>query len=396
MTATPRGAPGRVAAVHHQTRRGLLVTTGFVAAAVVAAVARGNRGWWLPVHLFAVGGLLSAISTTTQMLAVTWSAAPAPRPVMSATQRWLLAAGAVAATAGRELSNDLLFAIGSALVVISLLGLAALLWQVRSQAVTPRFHPALEAYLAAALLGAAGTSLGYVVGGGHAGRRFVELRGAHLLLNLFGLVGLVVAATLPYFVATQLRTKMSSRATPAVVRSLAGGLVIAALAAVGGRAIDSPWLAAAGLLAYGLGIVGVVALLPVFGRGRLRWAGPRAIQLLLGVAWWIGMTFALAAAALRDTDDRPILLALVIGGFAQILVASLAYLGPVVRGGGHEQLTSGFRLTRSWVSLAAGNLAPVAALLEWWRALAAVLVVWLVDLLMRAVALVGARRAVSG
>jgi hypothetical protein len=52
--------------------------------------------------------------------------------------------------------------------------------------------------------------------------------------------------------------------------------------------------------------------------------------------------------------------ALVLGGYGQILVASLAYLGPVLRSGGHVHLTGGFTTTRSWLSLAAGNLAPLA------------------------------------
>ena len=86
------------------------------------------------------------------------------------------------------------------------------------------------------------------------------------------------------------------------------------------------------------------------------------MQLAAGLAWWAAMTVALAVATIRETDDRAILQALVIGGFAQILVASLAYLGPVLRGGGHRRLTAGFAITRSWVSLAAGNAAALAAL----------------------------------
>ncbi|MGH9133470.1 MAG: hypothetical protein ACRDZZ_06005 [Ilumatobacteraceae bacterium] len=73
-----------------------------------------------------------------------------------------------------------------------------------------------------------------------------------------------------------------------------------------------------------------------------------------------------------------------IGGFAQILVASLAYLGPVLRGGGRRPLTAGFALTRSWVSLAAGDAAAVAALVGHAQALAAALAIWLTDIVVRA------------
>jgi len=106
-----------VAAVHAQTRRGLLVALGFVVAAAVAGVAGVGGGWWVPLHLFAVGGLLSAISATTQMLAVTWSAAPAPRPSLAATQRWALAAGAVALVVGRQQGWTSVLAAGGLTVV---------------------------------------------------------------------------------------------------------------------------------------------------------------------------------------------------------------------------------------------------------------------------------------
>ena len=125
-------------------------------------------------------------------------------------------------------------------------------------------------------------------------------------------------------------------------------------------------------------------MLPIFARSRLRWAGPRVVQLAVGLGWWAAMTMALAVTTVRATDDRMILHALVIGGFAQILVASLAYLGPVLRGGGHRRLTAGFAITRSWVSLAAGNTAAVAELVGHGPALAAALAIWLMDTAIRA------------
>lgn len=58
-------------AVHAQTCHGLLVAAVFVVAAVIAGITRVGAGRWLPLHLFVIGGLLSAISAATQMLAVT-------------------------------------------------------------------------------------------------------------------------------------------------------------------------------------------------------------------------------------------------------------------------------------------------------------------------------------
>jgi nitrite reductase (NO-forming) len=384
VPAAGRGAPGRVAEVHGQTKRGLLIAAAFVVAAGVVGVSGVGASWWLPLHLFAVGGLLSAISATTQMLAVTWSAAPAPRPAVAATQRWVLAVGAIALVVGREQHSTWLFVAGGTAVVAAMLGLAAILVRIRQQAVTPRFAPAIEAYVFAVLAGAIGMSIGILLGTGRAGARAIELRDVHLVLNVFGLVGLVIAGTLPYFAATQVRSKMSPRATPTVMRIVFGVLVVATAVAAFGHLVDRSGVAAGGLITYVVGLLGVAALLPIYMPSRLRWAGPRVVQLLAGVGWWAAMTVALAVAAIRGTGDRAILQALVIGGLAQILVASLAYLGPVLRGGGHRRLTAGFTITRSWVSLAAANAAALAALVGHRPTLAAALAVWLADVVIRA------------
>jgi hypothetical protein len=383
-TAVGRGAPQRVADVHGQTRRGLLVAAGFTGAAVVSGITRVGGDWWVPLHLFVVGALLSAVSATTQMLAVTWSASPAPRPLVAAAQRWTLAAGAVVLIVGRETDRTWMFVAGGTTVIAAVLGLGVILIRIRRRAVTPRFAPAIEAYVAAVVAGAAGMSIGLALGTGRAGRSFVHLRDVHLVLNVFGLVGLVIAATLPYFAATQVRSKMSPRATPSTMRLVFGALVTATAVAATGRLIGRPGVAAAGLLAYALGLLVIAALLPIYTRSRLRWAGPRLLQLAAGIAWWAAMTVALAVAAVSGAADGAFLRALVIGGFAQILVASLAYLGPVLRGGGHEQLTAGFAITRSWVSLTAGNMAAMAALVGHDPTLAAALAVLLTDVAFRA------------
>src|SRR5690606_26156260 len=100
-------------------------------------------------------------------------------------------------------------------------------------------------------------------------------------------------------------------------------------AAAIGSLLDRSVVIAVGLLGYAAGLLVIAVLLPMYRTSRITWAGPRAVQLLAGLGWWTAMTVALAVA--RDTSERAILQALVIGGFAQILIASLAYLGPVLR-----------------------------------------------------------------
>lgn len=195
-------------------------------------------------------------------------------------------------------------------------------------------------------------------------------------------MGIVVIGTLPYFTATQTRTRMSPRATPRHVRLVTAGGAAATATAAAGHLVDRPGLAASGLAA-------TVALLPRLGRRQWGWAGPRLVQMVAGIAWWAATTAALAVAtADRHSDQGPILQALAIGGFGQILVASLAYFGPVLRGGGHRRLGAGFALTGSWPSVAAANVAAAGALADVGRLAAAGLAAWVVEGAPRAARLV--------
>ncbi len=373
------GAPGRVAAVHAQARQGLALTAAFVVAAFVVGLAGAGANWWPALHLFVVGAVLSAISAVTLMLSVTWSASPAPRPVVAAAQRGLLAAGAVALVVGHEGGRAWLFVSGGVSVIIAMLGLVLMLMGVRRDAVTARFAPAIEAYVAAVALGSVGMTIGVLLGTGHAPMNASPLRDAHLTLNLYGLVGLVIAGTLPFFAATQVRSKMSRRATPAAMRATLTVLAAATVLAVVGHLTLQPIVVAIGLLQYSLGLAAVAGMLPIYSFSRVSWAGPRVLQLVAGIGWWAAMTVALAITSLRGLEDRHVLQALVIGGFAQILVASLAYLAPVLRGGGHRRLTAGFSATRSWVSLVVANAAAFAALAGQLVVVAVMLSVWLAD-----------------
>lgn len=383
--STTPADPRRVAEIHRQTRRSLRLAAGFVLVAPIAAVVPHATGAWLPLHLFLVGGLLGAISVVTQLLAVSWSASPAPPPKMAGAQRWLLALGAGTVALGRELPARALVVAGGSAVIIALLVLGANLVRIRSRATNDRFHPAIDAYILAVTAGVAGTPIGIALAVGGAGSDSGMLRDAHLTLNLFGLVGIVIVGTLPYLIATQARTKMSSRATPRRLRTLTIGLGVATAVTVAGYLTGRPGVAAAGLGAYALGVAATLLLLPMLRRRQLAWAGPRLLQLGTGVAWWVVTTVILAVEVLAELPDRGgVLRAMAIGGFAQILLASLAYFGPVLRGGGHERLSAGFALTRSWPSLFAANTAAAGALTDHTPLMATGLAVWTAEVAARA------------
>lgn len=382
------GGDARVAQVHRQARITLAMSVGFVIAAPIAAVVPHDTGPWLPLHLFVVGGLLGAISGATQMLGVTWSASPAPPAALASAQRTVLGLGTVAIALGREADSRAIVEAGGALVLGALVLLAVALIGIRAGAKVRRFRPALDAYLVAITLGLAGTTLGVLLAVGRAGEHPDRVLATHASTNLLGLVGLVIAATVPWFAATQARTKMSRRATERAVRVLTGVLAGATVVTLAGFALGIAGIAGAGLTIYALGVAAVYAFVPPLGRRQLEWAGPRLLQLLVGMAWWAACVGLLAAAAFRSEPmGLRAIEALVVGGYAQILAGSLAYLAPVLRGGGHLRLGQGFDLTRSWIGLAAGNVGAVAALAGATEVLIGAILVWIADVAVRAVRL---------
>lgn len=357
--ARPRGAADRVPRSHAQTRRTLRLVLAFLAAGVVTGPFTG--GWWLTLHLVLAGGVVLAISGVSLMLTVTWSAAPAPPDRWVTAQRWAIAAGAVGVAVGRADPGAprALVAAGAVAYLAGLVGLAVLLVVTVRRGVERRFDPAVGAYVLAVVAGVAAASLG-----GWMALTAVTpaLRDAHVAANLLGLVGLTVVGTLPYFAGTVVRARMSPRATRgrllAATAWQASAVTLCAVALAGGW---RPW-ATVPLVGVALGIVAVLALLPRPTRRQLRWAGPRVVALWLACGWWV---LAVGLAAVRTATDRPaftsqVLALLVVAAYGQLLWASLSYLLPMLRGGGHERLSDGFATTRSWAGLFAVNLAGVA------------------------------------
>lgn len=385
-----RGPAGRVAIAQSQARATLALAFVFVVATALALVVPHRTGWWLPLHLFLAGALLLAISAATQLFVVTWAAGPPASNRVAVAQRWLLAGSVALLVASRELAwPRVLAGLGGVGVIGALLVLGLSLQSTARAGVQRRFDGAVRAYLCALLAGIIGSAFGVAMVGGRIGSALPRVRAAHLTLNLLGLIGFVIVATLPSFTATQARVKMSPRADlraqGAMLAWLSAALATATIGFLSGR----PSVAAVGLGAYAAGLVGLVALLPAIRAKQLHWAGPRLLQLGAGLAWWIGATVMLAAQAARNDTvfTRPVIGILVVGGYAQILAAALAYLGPVLRGGGHLRLSQGFRTTRSWLALITANVAAVALLLRAHDIVVVAIGVWLLDTTIRAATL---------
>jgi nitrite reductase (NO-forming) len=387
--ATDTRAADRVRRAHAQARTTVGLALAFVLASALAAAA--GRGRWLPLHLFLAGGVVLAISGVSLMLTVTWSAAPAASDAVVMVQRVCVAVGAAGVAVGREFDlGAAALAPAGIVYVTGLLLLAALLWVTARRGVQRRFDPAVAAYIAAVAAGTIGVALGVSMA---VGKPSAGLRAAHVTLNVLGLVGLVVGGTLPFFAATVGRSRMSPHATPPWLFGAVGWQVAAVTIATVGLATGVHGVAAAGLGAYAAGVCWALWLLPRLTRRQLEWAGPRLIGLWAGGIWWAAAVAVTAAQAGSDgvALNGRWLLVLVVGGYAQILWGSLAYLLPMLRGGGHEQLGRGFATTRSWIALAAANLAALAIALGLDVAAAAGVAVWVIDSAVRA-AQVGLRR----
>lgn len=382
-SARQRGAANRVRLTHTQTKSTLRLALVFIATAAVVAAAGAPRWVWL--HLFLGGGVVLAISGASLMLTVTWSAAPAPPGPWVALQRACIAAGAAGLVAGREggVAGGVLAAIGG-LYLVGLVLLAVLLVVTVRRGVQRRFDVAVAHYLAAIVAGVAGSGLGVAM---VLGELTGATRGAHLTVNLLGLVGLVVGGTLPFFVATVGRSRMSPRASARRLGFTLFWQVVSLLVAVVALLVDASTAAAIALAGYAAGIVLVLSALPWPNRRQLWWVGPRLIGLWAGGIWWV---VAVAATAVDVAAERAVfggrwLVVLVIAGYAQILWGSLAYLLPMLRGGGAERLREGFAATRSWIGLAAVNAAGLAAgIADSGAVVAALVAVWVLDGALRA------------
>jgi hypothetical protein len=389
---TPKGSPGRVAIAHHQAWPTLRLATGFMAAAAAVAILGGAPRWWMALHLLLVGGVLGAISATTQMFAITWSAAPPPPTPLVVLQRWMLAGGAVALVFGRELEvGTWLVGLGGTAVLAALALLGYLLWRIRTRVAIGRHLATIDGYLLAVLVGMVGSSLGLVMAVGTPDP--ARVLDAHTTLNLFGMVGIVVAATVPSFFATQARTKMTARYRPRRARALLALMALGVGAAAAGTLVDSGVLNVVGLAVLLVAMAATGALMPRLGRRQWAWAGPRLAQVVAALGWWliaVGWAIVIAAdpASAPGGGMQRVWLVLAVGGVAQLVVGSLAYLGPIIRGRERRGQQQAFAITRSWLSLVVGNVAAVAVAGGWWNVASVALAVWVLDTVTRAVVLV--------
>ncbi len=367
----PSGRTGR-ASWH---RRANAVVLGWLlASAVLAAL---PDGWlpaprWLALHTLFVGAATTAIIVWSAHFAAALTRAAAASRLGLIARLGMIQVGAVLVLLGTPQSWTGVLDVGAALIAGAVVWHLIALTGMLRRAVAPRLGVVVRWYIAAALLLLAGGFAGVLIAAGAPGPvPLPRLVAAHVVLMLFGWLGMTVIGTLITLWPTVLRTRMDARSDTAARRALvlcASGVVIAAA----GFVLPAWPLTVAGLLGYAGGVL--VALQPLVAAARQRPPSTGAAwSLAAALAWFVAVlarTLLACASAGADTVvsvvDR-LVPAVAVGFLGQVVLGALTGLLPTVLGGGPHAVRAAIaRLEIAWrlrlVALNAGLAAAVLPL----------------------------------
>lgn len=383
----PSGGAKRVVASHAIARRAFRAGAAFAVAAVVWAIVILVRGgsWWGPIHAFLAGAVLLAIAGASQMFTITWAASPPPPVWMSNTQRWLLVAGTTLVLVSVTAGIDPLVWVGAAAVAIGLIMLGASIIRSVRRSLLRRFDLSARFYLVAFGSGAIGVTVGAILGTDAAGSSFTEWRVAHSHINLVALVGFTIIGTLPTFLVTLAHNRVVSG------REALVGWWMCLVGA--GSMIVGIWLGR-GWVGAGTVLAGLAAFLVLGGILQRLWSKGKEylqfIQVSIGVVWLAGWAIYDGVSLLAGATPIPfsgITAAAILAGVGQVLLGSLGYLVPVLKG---PPLGDNFaRMTdRPWLPLLFANLGGAALIFGFPIAGLVLLAAWVIDFAIRLIRVV--------
>jgi nitrite reductase (NO-forming) len=297
-------------------------------------------GLWLPLHLTLAGAIATAIAGAMQTFMHTLTATPMPPTWVVRTQFGLLTAGVLLIAVGMSSGTPWAVALGGSSFTASVVILAWMLQRAWRRSLTKRHALPIAAYglaLAALIIGAIfGALLGSRVVGGET---YLELKRAHMTLNVLGFASLTVVGTLITLLPTVLRVRMVPWHGAAVLTSLVAGLILQA----GGWLAGVPTVLAAGGILYAAGALGVAAMVVTVARTERAWAVPTAgVHMMAAVAWFtVGSVWsAISLVHGRDAFDRFLdvfLVSFVLGWLVQVLLGAWSYLLPMATPGHPQQ-----------------------------------------------------------
>jgi hypothetical protein len=310
--------------------------------AVVCVAATGPfvpENTWLLIHLLLLGAVTNAVLIWSAHFTAAILRTPVPRTRRAEAGRLAVAnAGVVAVLVGGSVGPAWIGVVGAALLFAAIAAhLYALAVHLR-HALPARYAITVRYYLAAAVALLTGIPAGaWMLMIPDDQRPRLLLFHAHV--NLLGFVTLTVLGTLLTLWPTVLRTRMVDSAPAATRRALPVSLTGLVLVAVGVLAWW-PVLAATGLVCFAAAVT--LVAVPVLATARQRtpasfptWSIAAGLGWLLAALVWdtANLLTAADAAAAADRFDT-IWLPLGVGYIAQVLIGALAYLLPMVLGGG--------------------------------------------------------------
>jgi nitrite reductase (NO-forming) len=293
--------------------------------------------WWMPLHLVLLGAVSVAISGAMQnFVAALTAAGPAP-PWMVWAQFGLTNAGAALVAAGRSSGLLSLVAVGGTAFLAGILLLGVILLRAQRRALHLRHRIPVAMYAGAVSCVVVGAAIGILLGTGavHDARTYLDLRGAHMVINVLGWVSLTIAGTLITLLPTVLRVRM-----PAWHGKLTAGLFVTGVGLIAtGLALDATPLAAAGGAAYAGGVGGLLVMVRRALSTPRRWPVPvSAKHLLLALGWFAAGTIWLVGALVRGAawfnGAADLFVVVFAGGWIlQTLLGAWQYLLPTSRPG---------------------------------------------------------------
>lgn len=291
-------------------------------------------GIWLPLHLALAGAVSLAIAGAMQNFALTLSAAPDAEPRIVWTQFVAANLGALLVAVGYPTETGWLVAAGGTLFVVAAGILGGLVVRARRIGLNRRHALPFAMYGAAIAAVLVGGTLGAVVGSRVVSdpQTWLELRRAHLTLNVLGWVSLTIAGTLVTFLPTVLRIRM-----PAWHGTASGALLVSGAAAIAvGLGLASRPVALAGSLAFAAGALGLAWMAVKAFRMPRSWPVPVAAKhLVSALAWFVVGALALPWMLAGDLvgSREPFLAIFVCGWALQTLLGAWQYLLPMARPG---------------------------------------------------------------
>jgi hypothetical protein len=353
-------------------RRVGLLPLGYLAAIVLVGFAHPViPEWrWLLIHLLLLGAATNAIVVWSSHFAnAVLRVAPPANRRGEAVRLALLNSGVVAVLVGGLGGADWhpLAVGGSGVVFAAVLAHLAALGSRLRKALAPPLVVTVHYYLVATIALLVGIPAG-------AWMLLVDNRAPVLLfhahVNVLGWITLTVLGTLLTLWPTVLRTRMADGAVRWAVRALP--LAVAGLGMLGlGVLAWWPVVAAAGVVVFAAAVI--VNAVPAVAAGWRRPPSSFAAWSIAAAVGWLLVALGVDAVTLVGAADPAaavagfgsVLVPLLAGFVAQVLIGALAYLLPMVLGGGPARVRSRQAvLDRYWAQrVAMGNTALAVFLL---------------------------------